>query len=545
MDFSLHSYFSILYIIAFLPIVLVAYQVVAQRLRWAVLLVASYAFFWAISSKLIVFILISTVSVYLAGRKMGALFSERDALIAQDKTRKKELKKLYQKKARLVCGLGVGFNLLLLACLKYLVFFGEVAGSLLALLGLNVPVAVPYIGVPIGISFYTLMAASYLFDIYRGTIAPDTNLGRIALFLSFFPQIMEGPICRYGQTAEQLWAGTPINKDNLYRGSVRILWGFAKKMIVADRLNMVVKPIFADYTSYDGGVVAAAAVLYTLQLYCDFSGCMDVALGTARIFGIALPENFRHPFFSRTASEFWQRWHITLGSWLRDYIFYPLSLSTPMKSLTKAARHRIGNRYGPLLAGSVTLFCVWFANGLWHGAGSQYIFFGLYYFVIILLGGLVEPLAQSVCAKLHINREGTAWRTFQWLRTLVVVFVGELFFRAEGMDAGLYMFGQLVGNFTLESFTNGAFMAIGLTFPSVTTEVVGLCLQDYAAVAAMVVVMTIVAIVEERGCCITERLAHKNLAVRWVVLYALIIAIVIFGSYGVGTAPLDPIYAQF
>ena len=268
MDFSLHSYFSILYIIAFLPIVLVAYQVVAQRLRWAVLLVASYAFFWAISSKLIVFILISTVSVYLAGRKMGALFSERDALIAQDKTRKKELKKLYQKKARLVCGLGVGFNLLLLACLKYLVFFGEVAGSLLALFGLNVPVAVPYIGVPIGISFYTLMAASYLFDIYRGTIAPDTNLGRIALFLSFFPQIMEGPICRYGQTAEQLWAGTPINKDNLYRGSVRILWGFAKKMIVADRLNMVVKPIFADYTSYDGGVVAAAAVLYTLQLYC-------------------------------------------------------------------------------------------------------------------------------------------------------------------------------------------------------------------------------------------------------------------------------------
>ena len=216
-----------------------------------------------------------------------------------------------------------------------------------------------------------------------------------------------------------------------------------------------------------------------------------------------------------------------------------------MKSLTKAARHRIGNRYGPLLAGSVTLFCVWFANGLWHGAGSQYIFFGLYYFVIILLGGLVEPLAQSVCDKLHINREGTAWHTFQWLRTLVVVFVGELFFRAEGMDAGLYMFGQLVGNFTLESFANGAFMAIGLTFPSVTTEVVGLCLQDYAAVAVMVVVMTIVAVIEERGCCITERLAHKNLAVRWVVLYALIIAIVIFGSYGVGTAPLDPIYAQF
>ena len=545
MDFSLHSYFSILYLIAFLPIVLVAYQVVAQRLRWAVLLLASYAFFWAISSKLIVFILISTVSVYAAGRRMAGLYAERDALVAQDRSRKKELRALYQKKARRVCAAGVGLNILLLVCLKYLVFFGEVAQSLLTVCGLDVPVAVPYIGVPIGISFYTLMAASYLFDVYRGTLAADANLGRVALFLSFFPQIMEGPICRYGQTAEQLWAGAPINKDNLYRGSVRILWGFAKKMIVADRLNMVVKPVFADYTAYDGGVVAAVAVLYTLQLYCDFSGCMDVALGTARIFGVSLPENFRHPFFSRTASEFWQRWHITLGSWLRDYIFYPVSLSAPLKSLTKAARKRVGNRYGPLLAGSVTLFCVWFANGLWHGAGSQYIFFGLYYFVIILAGGLVEPLAQSACARLGINREGLPYRTMQWLRTLLVIFVGELFFRAEGMEAGFFMFGQLVGNFTLDSFFDGTFMAIGLAFPVITTEIVGLVPQDYAVVGVMVVAMLVVAVVEERGTCITERLAGKNLAVRWAVLYALIVAIVIFGSYGVGTAPLDPIYAQF
>ena len=417
MDFSLHSYFSILYIVAFLPIVLVAYQVVAQRLRWAVLLVASYAFFWAISSKLIVFILISTVSVYLAGRKMGALFSERDALIAQDKTRKKELKKLYQKKARLVCGLGVGFNLLLLACLKYLVFFGEVAGSLLTLFGLNVPVAVPYIGVPIGISFYTLMAASYLFDIYRGTIAPDTNLGRIALFLSFFPQIMEGPICRYGQTAEQLWAGTPINKDNLYRGSVRILWGFAKKMIVADRLNMVVKPIFADYTSYDGGVVAAAAVLYTLQLYCDFSGCMDVALGTARIFGVALPENFRHPFFSRTASEFWQRWHITLGSWFRDYVYIPLGGSRC--ALWKQLRN---------------LLVVWALTGLWHGASWTFVLWGLYYGVLLLI-------EKFVLGKYLKKLPGV----FQHIYCMFFVMLGWQLFVFDDMSAGISFAKALFG----------------------------------------------------------------------------------------------------
>ncbi len=545
MSFSLHSYFSVVYLAIFLPIVLVAYQAVGKRARWAVLLLASYAFFWSVSSKLIVFVLISTVSVWAAGRWMGRLYGQRDAAIAQDKSRKKELKHLYQKKARRVCALGVVFNLLLLVCLKYLVFFGEVAGSLLALFGVSVPVSVPYIGVPIGISFYTLMAASYLFDIYRGTIKADANLGRVALFLSFFPQIMEGPICRYAQTSSDLWAGAPITKDNLYRGAVRILWGFAKKMIVADRLNLVVKPIFADYASYDGGVVAAAAVLYTIQLYCDFSGCMDVGLGTARIFGVTLPENFRHPFFSRTASEFWQRWHITLGAWLRDYVFYPLSLSGPVKSLTKGCRQRFGNRYGPLLASAIPLFCVWFANGLWHGAGSQYIFFGLYYFVLILLGGLVEPLAQAGCAKLHIDRQGRPWRAFQLVRTLVVVFVGELFFRAEGLDAGLYMFGQLVGNFTLDSFFNGGFMAIGMTFPSVTTQVIGLSVADYAAVGVFVVLLLVVALIEERGVCITERLAQKNLAIRWAVLYALILAIVIFGSYGVGTAPLDPIYAQF
>lgn len=545
MDFSLHSYFSVLYLVAFLPIVLIAYQAVGRKARWAVLLLASYVFFWCISSKLIVFILISTVSVWAAGHRMGALYAQRDELIAQDKTRKKELKHLYQKKARRMCALGVVFNLLLLIFLKYLVFFGEVAGSLLSLFGVAVPVEVPYIGVPIGISFYTLMAASYLFDVYRGTIQADSNLGRIALFLAFFPQIMEGPISRYAQTSNELWAGEPINKDNLYRGAVRILWGFAKKMIVADRLNLVIKPIFSDYTSYDGGVVAAAAVLYTIQLYCDFSGCIDVGLGTARIFGVTLPENFRHPFFSRTASEFWQRWHITLGAWLRDYIFYPLSLSAPVKSLTKGACKRFGNRYGPLLASAIPLFCVWFVNGLWHGAGSQYIFFGLYYFVLILLGGLIEPLAQKVCAKLHIDRTGKPWRAFQLVRTLAIVFVGELFFRAEGLDAGLYMFGQLVGNFTLDSFVNGGFLAIGMSFPSVTTEVIGLDVADYAAVGAFVVLLLVVAILEERGVCITERLAHKNLAIRWMVLYALILAIVIFGSYGVGTAPLDPIYAQF
>jgi D-alanyl-lipoteichoic acid acyltransferase DltB (MBOAT superfamily) len=138
--------------------------------------------------------------------------------------------------------------------------------------------------------------------------------------------------------------------------------GFAKKFIVADRLDLFVTPVFRDYANYDGGIIALGAILYTIQLYFDFSGCMDMALGMGRIFGVTLPENFRQPLLSKTASEFWQRWHITLGTWFKDYIYYPVSLSSPIRNLTKRARKTFGNRYGPLLTGSIALFCVWFCK---------------------------------------------------------------------------------------------------------------------------------------------------------------------------------------
>lgn len=530
---GLNSYFSIGYLAIFLPVVIAAYALCPRRFRWVVLLAFSYVFFWLISGKLIVFILLSTLIMYGVGLKLDALLAQRDERIAADKSQRKELKRIYQKKMRGWVAIGVGANILLLVLLKYLTFLSQVGASLLGLFGLQVDPLVASIGVPIGISFYTLMAASYIFDVYRGTAKADRNIARLALFLSFFPQIMEGPICRYNQTAESLWAGRDIEKDNLYRGTVRIMWGLAKKLIVADRLNLLVKPVFADYASYDGGVIAFAAICYTLQLYCDFSGAMDVALGTARIFGVELPANFNHPFFSRTASEFWKRWHITLGTWLRDYIFYPISLSKPLKNLTRAARKTIGNRYGPLVAGAITLFCVWFANGLWHGAGSQYIFFGLYYFVIILLGGFIEPLAQALAEKLHYSRESRWYKGLQIFRTLIVIFVGELFFRAEGLSAGLAMFGQMVTDFTFESFTNGTVLAIGMSA------------GDFVAIAGAVVILLVVGIIEERGTVISAWLCGKNLAVRWIVLFVLIFSMLIVGSYGFGAAPLEPIYAQF
>ena len=176
-----------------------------------------------------------------------------------------------------------------------------------------------------------------------------------------------------------------------------------KKLVVADRLNSFVVLVFNDYGNCDGGVIALGAVLYTVQLYMDFSGSMDAVIGIAEIFGVPMPENFERPFFSRTISEFWKRWHITLGAWFRDYLFYPVTASDKMKKLTSSARKKIGNHYGPLLAGSVALFCVWLSNGLWHGSDWNFIFFGMYHFVLILLGNLIAPPVRWLNRKLHVN----------------------------------------------------------------------------------------------------------------------------------------------
>ena len=169
--------------------------------------------------------------------------------------------------------------------------------------------------------------------------------------MSFFPQIMEGPICRYGDTAHQLWAVPPIRWENFLFGVQRILFGLMKKVVVADRLNLFIRQVFSGYAEYDGFVIAVAVVCYTIQLYMDFSGTMDLVMGSGQIFGVTLPENFRRPFFSRNIAEFWRRWHVTLGTWFKDYVFYPVSMAKPMKKLTSWGRKRLGPPLWPSAGG--------------------------------------------------------------------------------------------------------------------------------------------------------------------------------------------------
>ena len=389
------------------------------------------------------------------------------------------------------------------------------------------------IGIPIGISFYTLQALSYLFDVYRATIPPERNLMRFALYMSFFPQLMEGPICRYRETSAQLVQGDPIRAENLIDGALRVAWGAAKILIVADRVNLFVKPVFEDYDAWGGTVIALGAILYTLQLYCDFSGTIDIVLGVGRIFGVRLPENFRQPFFSRTASEFWQRWHITLGAWLRDYVFYPVSLSGPVKGFARVARGWFGARTGSVLSGGVALFCVWAINGIWHGAGWQYVAFGMYYFALILVSGLLEPLFARMRKILHIDTGARPWIVFQMLRTACIVFIGELIFRADGVRAGLSMLRCVATDFSPAALVDGSLLMPGMDG------------YDFLAVALFVLAIFIHSAWREHGGALPQLAARHRMSLSCLALTGACLAIIVLGAYGQGYIPLDPIYAQF
>ena len=358
MSYHLLAYFAI-----FLPVVILIYQITPQKFRWMILLAADYVFFWMISGKLILYLLFATIMTHYIG-----LWLETAAQAGGSA-------KQVTKRKRKVLAFGILVNLTILIILKYFNFFGENLSALSNMLSLDWDYKKIDFMVPIGISYYTLQTISYMTDVYRGTIPAEKNIVKIALYLSFFPQIMEGPISRFSETAEALWSGKRIEFENIKFGYQRIVYGLLKKIVIADRVAPVVIEVFKHYDTYDGSIVLFGAVCFTIQLYMEFSGCMDIIMGSGQIFGVTLPENFRQPFFAKDASDFWHRWHITLGTWFKDYIFYPVSLAKPVKNFAKKVKNRFGRGVSKFVAPFAALFCVWSCNGLWHGPHWTYIFY--------------------------------------------------------------------------------------------------------------------------------------------------------------------------
>lgn len=528
------SYFSNAFLYFFLPASILGFLIMPKRAKKYFLLAASLIYFWLVSGKLIIYLLLSILAVHYFGLWLDRIQKKQsEAVKAAEKEERKQIKKGFQKKSRLVLGFAAFLHIGLLLVLKYSPFFTENLNAVLAALNVSTRLEIPSYLMPIGISFYSLQAVSYLFDVYRGTTKADDNIFRLGLFMSFFPQIVEGPICRYNQTAEKLWNVTQIDYHRFLLGLQRILFGYMKKLVVADRLNPFVNEAFDHYANYDGPMLALGALLYTVQLYMDFSGTMDAVVGIGIIFGVEMPENFRRPFFSKTISEFWQRWHITLGTWFKDYIFYPVTMSKPMKKLTSSACKKLGNHFGPLLAGSIALFCVWLSNGLWHGAGWNYIFFGMYHFVLILCGSLIAPAVTAFNQKLHLNPESFVYRAFRILRTSLLVVIGEMFFRADSVKKGLFMFKKLLTDHTWQPVNTAV------------SKLVRVDNKDLLVVLVAVIIVFIVGLLNEKGIIVRESLSKKNVLVRWIIIYALVMFIFVFGAYGPDYIPVDPMYAGF
>ncbi|MDO4475574.1 MAG: MBOAT family O-acyltransferase [Lachnospiraceae bacterium] len=528
------AYHSTLYLLAFLPIVLLLYQIVPQRWRWSLLLGASYFYFWSFSGVLVLYLAGTTLFVAGIGRCLHRMKLRcKEEAKTLERAERSQYKKRCHRRERQLLTVSIIVLVGVLGYLKYANFLIENTNSLLAALHIQVSMATRKIMVPIGVSFYTLEAIGYLVDVYWEKIPGNEPLGKVALFLGFFPQTMEGPIAMYEQTADDIWAGKPLKLQQLGDGAVRIFWGLFKKIIIADRLAVAANELFDHFTDYHGVMIVVAAVFYTVQLYMEFSGCMDIVIGSGQLFGICLPENFNQPFVSRNPAEFWRRWHMSLGVWFRTYIFYPVSTSGLVKKWTKFARKKLGKQASKVGVSALALFPVWMCNGLWHGASWNYIFYGVYYFVLLLGSVILEPVRERVLQVTGADETAAYWKVSQILKTWVIIVTGELFFRANGIRAGLIMFTSMFRSFSLSPLCDGSLLALGLEW------------TDYVIVAAGCLAVAVVGSIREHQRLGGRRLLELPRPIGWGLCLALILSVVIFGAYGVGYQQVDLIYAGF
>ncbi len=414
--------------LVFVTVSLFIYWKLPGKYQWILLLLDSVAFFLLnAATYTIIYLIISIVSVYYASNFFKKT-DQIDGLSYEQKTKKKKPVLIF----------AIVLNAGILVVLKYLN---------LAIHTINFISGKSFGDVrwlaPLAVSFYTLQMLSYLLDCYWGIAAPDNNIFRLALFSSYFPQMTSGPISRYSDIGNQLFEYHPFEYKRVTSGMKRIAWGLLKKLAISNRLAVIVNNMWADPETYSGAFIWIAALGFVFQLYTDFSGCMDIVLGVSECFGITLPENFRAPMLSKTIQEFWQRWHITLGSWLRDYIMNPLLKSEGMIDLGDKCKKRFGKKTGKKIPVFLSMLALWLLMGLWHGDSWKYILGeGLWFWVVIVFGQLLEPAFKICKTKLHINQEKLYWKVFQVIRTVAIFTFGMLFFRADSLPDAFYRIGK-------------------------------------------------------------------------------------------------------
>lgn len=503
------------YFLCFFTVLLFLYYILPGRLQWPLLLVAS-VFYYVYSGSLI--LLLYPISIIIV---------DYFAAILLTKLKKPKMRFIVLLFA-ILCSIGILF------ALKYVNFGINTVNTVSSLAGSSSQLITPVsFLIPLGISFYTFSLLGYVIDVYNGLVAPQSNFLKFAAFGLYFPTMISGPIMFYREQGEQFFKKHEFDYKQVTFGLQRMLWGFFKKLVIAERLGMVVDTVYGNPTGFAGCYIWLATVCFAFQLYTDFSGCMDIVLGLSESLGITLPENFKTPFFSKSISEYWRRWHITLGIWMKEYVFYPLLRTSFFTRLAKKNKDRFGKKRGKQLTTFLAMLILWFTVGLWHGGEWKYIIgSGLLHWFYIVSGELMAPFWEKVMNRLHIKTKGRPMEGFRILRTFFLVCLGDLFFRAKDVPTAWQMLCNGVVNLQLGRMFTGEVFTLGLDW------------VESGIVIISLIILFIVSVLQQKE-SIRDRIARKNIVIRWCIWFALIFYVILLGCYGPGYSAAEFIYQGF
>ena len=496
--------FNSLDFLIFFPIVVLLYFIVPKKIKHLWLLAASYYFYMCWNAKYALLILFSTGVTYLSG-----ILMEKVKAKPWEDAKKSRYKKL-------TVAMSFVLNLSVLFYFKYINFALEGLGNILRLVHIEMNLPAFDIVLPVGISFYSFQALSYTMDVYRGEIYAEKNFFRYALFVSFFPQLVAGPIERSKNLLKQLAVPKKFNFDSARDGILLMIWGFFLKVVLADRVAILVDLVYGDFATYGGWYLIVATFFFSIQVYCDFYGYSVIAMGAAEVLGIRLMENFDAPFFSLTVAEYWRRWHISLTSWFKDYLYIPLG----------------GSKKG-VVRKNINRMIVFLVSGLWHGASFSYVAWGGLNGLYQVIGEFLQPLRDKLVEFLHLNRESFGHKLAKMLFTLFLVDFSLIFFRADRFRDAIAIIQNI---FTVK---NPWILFDGSLYEC------GLDVGNFWVAILCIVILLIADYYKYRGVAIRKKIAEQDYWFRWLVISCSVCAILIFGIWGTEYNAAGFLYFQF
>ncbi|MCH5345144.1 MAG: MBOAT family protein [Acetatifactor sp.] len=490
----------------FFPIVVLVYFLIPKRVKYLWLLGASYYFYMSWNPKYALLILISTVATWASGLFLS--------VFAQQSGKK-------AKRAKKWCLAGcVVLNLGILFFFKYYTFAATSIEEFFSLFRISMRAPVFDVLLPVGISFYTFQALAYVFDVYRGEIPAEKNFLRYALFISFFPQLVAGPIERSKNLMRQMYEPHTFDLERVKDGLLLMGWGFFQKLVIADRIAILVTDVYDNFSDYSGMQILLATVLFAFQIYCDFGGYSDIAVGAARVMGFTLTKNFKSPYYATTVSEFWRGWHISLTTWFRDYVYIPLG----------------GNRCGRWKKYR-NLLLTFAVSGLWHGAGWNFVAWGGLNGIYQVIGDLTRPFRTGLQKQLHIRTDCGSYHLLQGLTTFIFVDFAWLFFRSNTLVDALQMLRHVITHpDLLATFDPDTLLGI---------NTMTLSEKDFFVMLVSLAVLMLVDHWKKQKVDLKGKLERQNIWFRCLVYYGLIFTVLIFGIYGPEYDASTFIYFQF